>query len=149
MASKSSDFSKFSYLQGVGITAKHLETILLTNLDVHLSLPPHPTFGILTELLEYAVDLSLTHSCTVNSILGKWIHSLYPACAVSRFDRIERRVRNIALPVCSGKCPSGYLDRVWRTKVQQCQREEQSKGITDYYDSSYIIIIYNVGSSYD
>ena len=134
MASKSADFSKFSYLQGAGITAKHLETILFTDVDgtfahrISRRLPPYPTFGILVDLLEYAVDLSLANSCTVSSILGKWIQSLFPACAVSRFDRIERRVRNIALPVYSGKCPSGYLDRVWRPKIQQCQpQDDQSK----------------------
>ena len=33
MASKSADFSKFSYLQGAGITAKHLETILFTDVN--------------------------------------------------------------------------------------------------------------------
>ena len=75
MASKSADFSKFSYLQGAGITAKHLETILFTDVDgtfahrIGQHLPPYPTFGILVDL-EYAVDLTLANSCTVSIVLA-------------------------------------------------------------------------------
>lgn len=89
----------------------------------HYELGTFPTYGILIELLEFATNLGSTiHGLSTSRILKIWIDTLYPACAITRPDRLERAIRRIALPIERKREQDnlhGYLDRKWKPKVYQ------------------------------
>ena len=119
-------FGYWGKAQKAGITPDLLLNLLqvqeTTGQSTHPKLEPHPTFGILIELLEYAVELeSLYRGISTKSVLKIWIDHLYPACSLSRADRLERTIRNIAQPVqrirSSSTNNSEYLNRKWKPKT--------------------------------
>ena len=124
-------FGYWGKAQKAGITPDLLLNLLqvqeTTGLSTHPKLEPHPTFGILIELLEYAVELeSLYRGISTKSVLKKiWIDHLYPACSLSRADRLERTIRNIAQPVqrirSSSTNNSECLNRKWNLKPHSNQ----------------------------
>ena len=119
-------FDYWGKAQKAGITPDLLLNLLqvqeTTGLSTHSKLEPHPTFGILIELLEYAVELeSLYRGISTKSVQKIWIDHLYPACSLSRADHLERNIRNIAQPVqcirSSSTNNSQYLNRKWKPKT--------------------------------
>ena len=128
-------FSYWGKALKAGLTPELLINILQSSPDTttppSIPLEPYSTFGILIELLEFSVELeSIFLGFSTNSVLKIWIHHLYPACSMSRADRLERAIRKIALPVqCirSSNTNSVYLNRIWKPKTTF------QPGKTNYY----------------
>ena len=97
----STEFSYWGYATKAGLTQDLLLVILhKPAANFHYELGTFPTYGILIELLEFATNLGSTiHGLSTNRILKFWIDTLYPACAITRPDRLECAIRRIALPI--------------------------------------------------
>ena len=74
--------------------------------------------------IRWHVELeSLYQGISTKSVLKIWIDSLYPTCSLSQADRLERAIRNIALPVQrirssnTKNSDSEYLNREWKPKT--------------------------------
>ena len=120
----STEFSYWGYATKAGLTQDLLLAILhKPAANSHYELGTFPTYGILIELLEFATNLGSTiHGLSTSRILKIWIDTLYPACAITRPDRLERAIRRIALPIERKREQDnlhGYLDRKWKPKVHQ------------------------------
>ena len=100
------------------------EAILLDNsaadFEVTQSLQTYPTTGILLDR-EHAMHVGTP------KILNKWVDVLYPACYISRWDQLERRVRSLALPAhrkdTTGTAPKQYLNRLEKSSNTSPQNE--------------------------
>ena len=115
------EFSYWGYATKCGLTQDLLLAILHKPAgNSHYELETFPTYGILIELLEFATNLGSTiHGLSTSAILKIWIDTLYPACAITRPDRLERSIRRIALPIERKREQDnlhGYLDRKWNQK---------------------------------
>ena len=105
--------------------------ILLDNsaadFGVTQSLQTYPTTGILLDLLEHAVHVSTVTGPSTGKILKKWVDVLYPACQISRWDWLARRVWSLALPVqrkdTTGIALEEYLNRIWKPRNTSPQNE--------------------------
>ena len=120
----STEFSYWGYATKGGLTQDLLLAILhKPAANSHYELETFPTYGILIELLEFATYLGSTiHGLNTSAILKIWIDTLYPACAITRPDRLERSIRRIALPIERKREQDnlhGYLDRKWKPKIHQ------------------------------
>jgi len=120
----STEFSYWGYATKSGLTQDLLLLILdKPAISSQYELETHPTYGILIELLEFATNLASTiHRLSTSVILKIWIDTLYPACAITRPDRLERAIRRIALPVERKRGQDNlktYLDRIWKPKTFQ------------------------------
>ena len=66
-------------------------------------------------------------------ILNKWVDVLYPACHISRWDQLKRRVRSSALPAhrkdTTGTAPKQYLNRLWKSSNTSPQNENWNEMI--------------------
>ena len=62
------------------------------------NLPEIPTYAILLELLEFSKSKS-SKACHVNKIFKHFIDVLFPACSVTRADRLMRRVKELLTPL--------------------------------------------------
>ena len=141
MASLDYQFSPYGHATKAGISDALLQDILLDNpaadFGATQSLHTYPTTGILVDLLQHAVHLSTTSGQATSKILKKWIDVLYPACQISRWDRLERRVRSLALPVHRKEKESTtaldeYLNRIWKPRKTSPQNESTFEMIMNY-----------------
>ena len=99
------------------------------------SLHTYSTTGILVDL-QHAVHLSTT-SCQATGKILKWVGVLYPACQISRWDQLERRVRSLALPVQRKEKESTialdeYLNTIWKPRKTSPQNESTFEMIINY-----------------
>ena len=124
-------FSPYGHAKKAGISEALLLDILLDNsaadFGIIQSLQTYPTTGILLDLLEHAVHCSTISGPSTGKILKKWVDVLYPACHISQWDRLERRVRSLALPVhrkdTTGTELDEYLNRLWKPRNTSPQNE--------------------------
>ena len=131
MASHDYQFCPYGHAKKAGISEALLLDILLDNsaadFGIIQSLQTYPTTGILLDLLEHAVHHSTISGPSTGKILKKWVDVLYPACHISRWDRLERRVRSLALPVhrkdTTGTELDEYLNRLWKPRNTSPQSE--------------------------
>ena len=120
----STEFSYWGYATKAGLT-QDLQLAILHKpaANSYYELGTFPMYGILIELLEFATNLgSRIHGLSTSRILKIWIDTLYPACAITCPDRLERAIRRIALPIERKRKQDnlhGYLDRKWKPKVHQ------------------------------
>ena len=109
MASFDYQFSLYGHAKKAGISETFLLDILRDNSAADFgatrSLQTYPTTGILLDLLEHAVLVSTVTGPSTGKILKRWVDVLYPACRISRWDRLERRVRSLALYLCRERTP--------------------------------------------
>ena len=118
------EFSYWRYATKCRLTQHLLLAILHKPAgNSHYELETFPTYGILIELLEFATNFGSTiHGLSTSAILKIWIDTLYPACAITRPDRLECSIRRIALPIERKREQEnlhGYLDRKWKPKIHQ------------------------------
>ena len=127
MASFDYQFSPYGHAKKAGISETFLLDILRDNSAADFgatrSFQTYPTTGILLDLLEHAVHVSTVTGPSTGKILKKWVDVLYPACRISRWDRLERRVRSLALPVQRKDTTEEYLNRIWKPRNTSPQNE--------------------------
>ena len=101
-----------SSLQSYGVSTNHLEDLVRPHLatahthcpgialSLNLSevLPETPSYAILLELLEFS-EIKSSKACCVNKIFKHLIDVLFPACSVTRADRLMRRVKELLAPL--------------------------------------------------
>ena len=112
-----------NYISAAGISENLLLNIA-EGMSVELpNLPDFPNYGILVEMLNFAVTVSLSTDFSTTQLLTMWVHTLFPKCSVSRPWRLESAIRRIALPFerksMREENEKDYLGRIWQPKIYQ------------------------------
>ena len=120
-----SNISPWSYIFAAGISESMLLDIAGEKPVDLPNLPDFPSYGILVEMLNFAVTVSSSTHFSTSQLLIVWVHTLFPKCSVSRPWRLESAIRRIALPVerksmtSKGESEREYLGRIWKPRISQ------------------------------
>ena len=116
-----------SFLHAIGLNTDLLQSILTEEIpqqvDIHVHVPEHPSYGVLLELMTFSANYAVSGSSKPkirirNAILKTLIDKLFPVCSVSRADRLARRIKQLLLPLESFSNHDDekviFLNKTWR-----------------------------------
>ena len=113
--------TKMEWLIKAGITeAMLLEIVANGSTTLPKCIPlTAPTYGILIELYHFSHTVADTLKRRPNRVLKLLVDFLFPFCAVSRADRLERRVQNMhrSLESLSKEQIPDFLCTQWMPKA--------------------------------